>query len=62
MSSPTARPLLVSTYNHSALISIIAWVLIVTTAFSVLVRLSTRSAISKKLKADDLFIVIALVR
>ena len=62
MSSPTSRPLLVSTDNHSALISIVAWVLTVTTAFSVLIRLSTRFGISKKLKADDVFIMIALVR
>ena len=61
MSSPTARPLLVSTDDHSALISIIAWVLIVTTASSVLIRLSTRFAISKNLKTDDGFILIALV-
>ena len=62
MSSPTARPFLVSTNDHSALISIIAWVLIVITAFSVLIRLSTRFAITKKFKTDDVFIVIALVR
>ena len=62
MSSSIARPLLVSTDNHSALISIIAWILVVTTTFSVLVRLSTRFAISKKFKADDVFIVIGLVR
>ena len=62
MPSPTARPLLVSTNNHSALISIIAWILIAITAFSVLIRLLTRSAISKKLTADDVFIVVALVR
>ena len=61
MSLLDPRPLLVTTNNHSALISIIAWVLTVTTAFSVLIRLSTRFAISKKLKTDDVFILIALV-
>ena len=62
MSSPTARPLLVLTENHSSLISIVAWVLIVTTALSVFIRLSTRFATSREFKADDVFIMIVLVR
>ena len=61
MSLSTNRPLLVSSHDHSSLISIIAWVLVVTTASSVLIRLVTRFVISKKIEIDDVFIIIALV-
>ncbi len=62
MSSSVSRPLLVLTDNYSSLVSIVAWIFLVTTAFSVFARLSTRFAISRKFKLDDLLIVIALVR
>ena len=62
MSSAQARPLLVSADDYSSAVSIIAWVFLVTTFFGVAARLSTRYAISRKLKTDDLLIVIALVR
>ena len=62
MPSRAARPLLVSAGNYSSAISIIAWVLLVTTFLGVVARLSTRFAVSRKLRADDLLIVAALVR
>lgn len=62
MSSAAARPLSVSTDNYSSLISIIAWVFLVTTFLGVVARLSTRVAISRRFKTDDLLIVVALVR
>ena len=62
MSSAQARPLLVSADDYSSAISIIAWVFLVTTFFAVAARLSTRYAISRKFKTDDLLIVFALVR
>lgn len=60
MSSAAARPLLVSTDNYSSLISIIAWVFLVTTFLGVVARLSTRVAIARRFKTDDLLIVVAL--
>ena len=62
MSSAQARPLLVSADDYSSVVSIIAWVFLVTTFLGVAARLSTRYAISRKLKTDDLLIVPALVR
>ena len=62
MSSAEARPLLVSADDYSSTITIIAWVFLVTTFFGVAARLSTRYAISRKFKTDDLLIVLALVR
>ena len=62
MSSAQARPILVSADDYSSAISIIAWVFLVTTFSGVAARLSTRYAISRKLKTDDLLTVVALVR
>ena len=62
MTSAQARPLLVSADDYSSAITIIAWVFLVTTFFGVAARLSTRYAISRNLKTDDLLIVFALVR
>lgn len=61
MSSSPSRPLLIAADNYSSLVSILAWIFLVTTSFSVVARLSTRFAISRKFKLDDLLIVIALV-
>ena len=62
MSSTQARPLLVSTDDYSSALSIVSWVFLVIIFFGVAARLSTRYAISRKLKTDDLLIVPALVR
>ena len=61
---PTALipgPLWVTDQNHGPVVSIITWFLIITSFLSVAARVATRLAVVKKIFADDITIMVALV-
>ena len=57
-SIPSAAPVIV---DHGQIVSIITWILLVTSALAVLARLFTKWAVSRRLHADDGFAVSGLV-
>lgn len=62
--TPTALapgPLWVNEHNYGPLVSIITWFLIITSFLSVSARVGTRLAVVKRVYADDITIMVALV-
>ena len=57
----TPGPLWVKDHSYGSLVSIITWFLIITSFLSVFARIGTRLAVVKKLYADDITILVALV-
>lgn len=50
-----------STENHGPLVSVITWLLGITLVLSVVARISTRYAVVRQIRLDDITIAIALV-
>lgn len=51
-----------SPHNHEAIISVVTWFLAVSTILSVITRMATKLAISRRVNGDDAVIFGALVR
>lgn len=57
----TPGPMWVNDHNYGPLVSIITWFLIITSFLSVMARVGTRLAVVKRVYADDITIMFALV-
>ena len=55
------NPIQTDPYNPSAVVSITTWFLMVASVLALVARISTKMALSRKLKVDDFTIFVALV-
>ena len=58
----TNGPLWNQPENHGPVVSVMTWLLIVTTFLAVLARIATRLVVVHTIRSDDISILLALVR